>query len=56
MLHLIVHDVQMGLTEQDHSGISMLHLIVHDVQIRLNEQDDSGIWCYTWLYMMYRWG
>ena len=34
----------------------MLHLIAHDVQMRLTEQDDSGIQCYTWLYMMYRWG
>ena len=55
MLHLIVHDVQMRLTEQDDSGNPMLHLTVHDVQMRLTEQDHSGIQCNTWLFMMYRW-
>ena len=60
MLHLIVHDVQMRLTEQDHSGIQcytwLNKITVVSMMLHLTEQDDSGIRCYTWLNKMYRWG
>ena len=53
MLHLIVQDVQMRLTEQDDSGIWCYTWLNNDVQMRLTKQDHSGIWCYTWLNKMY---